>query len=532
VKQEIKVRVSPLESSGLDLLEIFEVLQPITFARLPGGRADDAGGIVFEATLPKSSRADGAERLEFACPATQSDPASTGLTEMPVMFSDLPAVPFPFRGRKLNVRLPSGTAGLSPMPGELALATTAGGPIWVAGARNGVGWHRSSLPLPSLAIDGMLQQVLNADRFLELLPWLEFLRQAGGDGNFAPPPLRACFMVDDPNLHWPRYGFVDYRELAVRAARENYHVSFATVPLDGWYTHPGAAHLFQNNPRQLSLLVHGNDHTHYELARERTAEQCLDLLRQAGDRVERLERAVGCEISRVMAAPHGACSEAMLQAMPACGFESAVISHGSLRAHNQGKPWTRRLGYLPSEIIQGCPVLPRWGVTGNTHNTILLAAYLGQPIILRGHHADLRDDAELLGRLANLINGLGPVTWGNMTELSRMNYQMRLEADTLRIRPGGLKLNVPLPAGARQMVIEAPSAATWNKWVWTGASAGQRQLNSGEVVDLPRGCEKIFLAAVVAPAASSVNGHHGLPLWPLLRRLLTEGRDRLQPMAG
>src|ERR1019366_8149913 len=111
---------------------------------------------------------------------------------------------------------------------------------------------------------------------------------------------------------------------------------------------------------------------------------------QAIHRIERLERAAGCEISRVMAAPHGACSDAMLQEMPGCGFESAAISHGSLRAHNKGKPWARSLGYLPSEIIQGCPVLPRWGMTGNTYNTILLAAYLGQPMILRGHHADLR----------------------------------------------------------------------------------------------------------------------------------------------
>jgi len=38
------------------------------------------------------------------------------------------------------------------------------------------------------------------------------------------PPLRACFVIDDPNLHWPSYGHLDYRRMAEHARRGGYHV--------------------------------------------------------------------------------------------------------------------------------------------------------------------------------------------------------------------------------------------------------------------------------------------------------------------
>ena len=115
------------------------------------------------------------------------------------------------------------------------------------------------------------------------------------------------------------------------------------------------------------------------------------------------------------------------------------MSHGSLHFHNKGRPWTKKLGYSVAELIEGCPTLPRWGFSAHTTNTILLAAFLGQAIVLRGHQQELRDGVELLDQLARFINSLGPVSWSNLTDLSRMNYLLangrpRFEGEAARAK--------------------------------------------------------------------------------------------------
>ena len=49
---------------------------------------------------------------------------------------------------------------------------------------------------------------------------------------------------------------------------------------------------------------------------------------------------------------------------------------------------------------------------------MLLAAYLGQALVVMGHHHDLADGMANLNRVAALINGLGTVTWGDMEHRS------------------------------------------------------------------------------------------------------------------
>ena len=94
--------------------------------------------------------------------------------------------------------------------------------------------------------------------WFSLFPLLHFVREVS---TWTFPPMRACFMFDDPNLHWKSYGYVRYKEMAEDATAHNYHVSFATIPMDGWYVHQPTARLFRENSDRLSLLVHGNDHS-------------------------------------------------------------------------------------------------------------------------------------------------------------------------------------------------------------------------------------------------------------------------------
>jgi hypothetical protein len=111
---------------------------------------------------------------------------------------------------------------------------------------------------------------LQSKTWTGLLPLVCFLHRTAGDRAWSPPSLRASIMFDDPNLHWPSYGFLDYKALARHARANGYHVSIATIPLDAWFTHSHTAKYFRTHPAHLSLVVHGNNHTRGELGRQYT----------------------------------------------------------------------------------------------------------------------------------------------------------------------------------------------------------------------------------------------------------------------
>jgi len=502
---------------------------PIKFVHKDQDGIELAGIIISEAKLNKD---------EVNVPSLSLS-STTGVTnesqkiETEVKFANDPDVPFPFRGRTVSTKL----APFSPFPSvhsnEKILATTQLGPIWSVSEIEGVKHFRSGLPLPLLLIEENFSDVFNGECFLEMFVLLQFIREISAATAFQHPPLRAGFIIDDPNLHWPKYGFVNYREIAAHAKKENYHVSFATIPLDTWFTHRTTADLFRTHSRQLSLLIHGNNHAKDELVRKYTESMRKNLLNQAINRIQHMEQKADLPVCRVMVPPHGACSDNMLAELPNCGFESACISAGSLRAHNLDKPWTKTLGFFPAETIQGCPVLPRWGLTGNVKNTVLLAAYLGQPMILRGHHQDLKDGIEVLNEYAGLINDLGNVQWSNMTGLSRFNYLWRKEETTCHIKPLGRKINFDLPNEATEIIIDSPNAIENLTGQPVFTINGMHKLTPGEPFLLPAKMNrKIFIDQNTALQLSPVKEEFPATNASLiLRRLLTEARDRLQALS-
>ena len=46
-----------------------------------------------------------------------------------------------------------------------------------------------------------------------------------------------------------------FAEMARHAQLNDYHVSFATIPLDAWFVHMPTAELFKNHHNHLSLLI-------------------------------------------------------------------------------------------------------------------------------------------------------------------------------------------------------------------------------------------------------------------------------------
>ncbi|MEK7780127.1 MAG: hypothetical protein AAB370_01340 [Verrucomicrobiota bacterium] len=512
-----------IRKASPELFQILEELFPVKFASGVMAGSQPLGGILLT-----GEQGGGAGVPTVEMPRATAAGNEASLIEAKIVFSDDAEVPFPFRGRALPSKVAAGFVALKLAAGETALASIEGQVIWSLRKTGSVRHYRTGLPLPQIPEGGNFQNLFNGERFLELLPLVHWLRQLCGENEYQGLPLRAQFMFDDPNLHWPSYGYVDYREIAARAEKANYHVSFATVPLDNWFTHQPTAKIFRENPRRLSLLVHGNNHVHQELLQNYTPEDRVFLLRQALQRIEQLEAAAKVGVSRAMAAPHGACSEEMLAELPKCGFVGATISHGSLRAHNRSRPWVKSLGYRPAEIIKGCAVMPRWRLASNAHNTILLAAYLRQPIILVGHHGDLKAGLELLDGLAGFINSLGTVAWLDTAELAEINYRWRMEDDVFRLQPLGSRVRVKIPNGTKSLIVDHGGQVGWQTWRVTSAGAAARSIEAGTIVNLSGATdEELLLEVPVQPSVKLDEISNRRIFRPFVRRLATEARDRL-----
>lgn len=512
-----------IQEASPELFQILEELFPVKFASEVIAGSQPLGGILLTG---EQGGGAGIPTIEMPWATAAGNEAS--LIEAKIVFADDAEVPFPFRGRALSSKVAAGFVPLKLAAGEAALASINGQVVWVLRKTDRVCHCRSSFPLPRIPEGGNFQNLFNGDRFLELLPLVHWLRELCGENEYQGLPLRAQFMFDDPNLHWPSYGHVNYREIAARAEKANYHVSFATVPLDNWFTHQPTAKIFRENARRLSLLVHGNNHVHQELLQNYTPEDRVFLLRQSLQRIEQLEAAAKVGVSRVMAAPHGACSEEMLAELPKCGFAGATISHGSLRAHNRSRPWIKSLGYRPAEIIKGCAVMPRWRLASNAHNTILLAAYLRQPIILVGHHGDLKGGLELLDGLAGFINSLGTVAWLDTAELAEINYRWRMQGDVFRLQPLGSRVRVKIPKGAKSFAVDSGNRADRQKWRVSSPGAAARSIEAGTIVDLAGATDEELLLEVPAQPSVKLDEISNRRIFrPFVRRLATEARDRL-----
>ena len=450
-----------------------------------------------------------------------------------IEFTKHPAVPAVVAGRQVrsigstsSVELPAWLRGVIP------LALQDGIPIWAIQGPAECRFHCVTGNIPELSEDEPVFEHFNGNQFPAMLPLLAFLREVSEDPRWEGPPLQACFMFDDPNLHWRTYGFIDYGELVTHAKRYKYHVSFATIPLDGWFVHAPTATLFKEHPGALSLLMHGNDHVSEELARVTENRQSAAKLRLALERIQRMERRSHVEVSRVMAPPHGACSEELLEQMALAGYAGACISRGSLRHYNHQASWVRTIGMRPCDIIRGLTVVPRFRISPDCHNFILTAAFLRQPIIPVGHHQDVAEGLELLADLSRYVNSLGIVRWGNMTSIIRSQYSRMLDGPVLRLRMHTKQAEIVIPDGVDRIAIERP---------WLAEEANEPLVVCGPRIGPPlRGTEDHFAVRpgqrirIISSAAINAPGDHlrcGRPRpWPIIRRLMTEARDRLAPM--
>jgi hypothetical protein len=419
--------------------------------------------------------------------------------------------------------------------GDAVLAARDGIPLWVARADGGARQDTVAVAPAELGPEEGLRERLQDGRALALLPLVCFLREITAELAFRPPPLRASFLMDDPNLHWRSYGHLRYRQLARHADEHGYHVAMAMVPLDGWLAHPGAVRLFRERSDRLSLLCHGNNHVLEELMRPRPRQERRALLAQALRRVDSFERRTGVRVARVMTAPHGGCSEEMTRDMLLLGYDGLCIGRPYPWAARPPLSWlarpagtSRLAGFAPATaVVGGLPVLLRRSFDLSPGD-LALRAFLDQPLVIYGHHDDLRDGLDPFAEWADRVRDVGPARWTSLDEIAATNVATREDGGLLRLRMYGRRAVVEVPAGVDRVRVELPPGHDGAERVRCGPFGTAAP---GEDVALHGGAGRIELTLVRDDALQP--GAIGAPAWrpwPIARRVAGESRDRLGPV--
>jgi hypothetical protein len=415
------VPVSAMDSRKRLLASLEEVF-PIVF---DGRQPRDLGGLDGMLVLDPAHLDEMPAGVRVL--VTASSPGPPARSEL-VQFTCNEHVDRPLKGHALIEDRAHGRSAFPFMGGDSVLATVDERPVWWCRGNADPRVDISVFSPEELHEGETLRDHLRTGRFMGLVPLLHFLRDVCGELNLSEQPLLASFVIDDPNLHWPSYGFLKYADLIRHASTHRYHVGVAMVPLDGWLVNRRAASLVRANSAFLSLLVHGNDHVARELGRLSTDRNAEPAIGQALKRVASFERRSGVAVRRVMVPPHGACSEAALRAMFRLGFEAACMS--------RPYPWRDRLpppsplvGWHPAEMVAGgFPILPRYHID-HPREELVFRALLRQPLILYGHHWDLAQGLEVLAQAADDVNRLGDVRWGPLDWIARRNYSTHAQVE-------------------------------------------------------------------------------------------------------
>ncbi len=435
----------------------------------------------------------------------------------------------------------SAAPALDVQPGDLPLASRGNDPVWLSrSARWGV---RDVVAVAPLELDTgeALRDRLRNGRFLSLVALIHFLRKISGELAWSPPAVSACFLFDDPNLHWPSYGFVRYRDLLKQADAHGYHVAFATIPLDAWFFHAATARMFRERADRFSLVIHGNNHVHRELAQPLSAAAAQALARQALSRMATFERRSSIPVGRIMVPPHGVCSREMARALASAGFSALCVSRPYPWLARPPHPWLRRpehsspvTGWQPASVVEnGLPVLLRRSI-GDPPEDLALRAFLDQPLIVQAHHDDVRDGLDRLGQLADSIGGLGPVQWRSLASINAANFATRVRDATLHVRLFTREADVSIPEGVERVEVDLqglqpgddPGAVTWAATSARAEQLGAAPMGSAVIPVQGAGTIKVRVLSEQRGQATRVAVSR-LPLRPVARRFATESRDRL-----
>ena len=299
------------------------------------------------------------------------------------------------------------------------------------------------------------------DHFSQLIAPLMVLRHVFRGARLASSAPRAVVMIDDPPL-WMNYGFLNFERLLALADELDFHASIAFIPHNYRRSASAVVDLVRARPDRISLCYHGNDHTAAEFGATEP-EKLGSIIASAQRRIAAFEAQTRITVEPVMVFPQGVFSAQALTALAAWGFRGAMSS-GARPTPDEGanvppvtlaervRPCLLRLGRAPLFLRLDCDEV--------TPQDIACRAFLGQPILIFGHHDLLRDSSRLTFLVEWINRRVDGVIWCSAQSAMEQSYSGRRDA-----------------AGQRGETMTPAGGAAPLGLAWTVRAYGRRRLS-------------------------------------------------------
>ena len=246
----------------------------------------------------------------------------------------------------------------------------------------------------------------------QVIPFVIFLRSCFGQLCWHSPKSTARFIIDDPLLA-DRYGLLDYSALLNSMSRQNYGTSIAFIPWNYRRTSQLWAASLLEKKANLSICVHGCDHTNREF--DEPDEGVLK--HKAGlalSRMEKHRQRTRIPFEPVMVFPQGKFSSSAILALRANNYLAAVNTSCFPTDYVQCELTIADFSRPAITRFHGFPIFQRH----YPQRLIDFAfdMFQGKPVLLVEHHQYLEDGCKKLEEFVADLHRIEPaLTWPSLT---------------------------------------------------------------------------------------------------------------------
>lgn len=261
------------------------------------------------------------------------------------------------------------------------------------------------------------------ERPFSTLPIVSYIRWAFKGVGWRAAEASACVVIDDPLLK-PRYGFVRFRKLLDAMKQHRFTTSIAFIPWNWRRSDRSTVKLFADNSDELSLCIHGCDHTAGEFGTTDRA-RLHALATRAMERMSEHELLTGLRHDRVMVFPQGVFSEESVAALKTAGFVGVVNTEVHSKPAPQEKIRIRDVWDVAIMSYDNFPVFTRRYPAQGVEN-FAFDVLLGKPCLIVIHHDYYSDGGIRLVQLIDKLNALSvPLVWRRLGDVVRQSHRQR-----------------------------------------------------------------------------------------------------------
>lgn len=286
--------------------------------------------------------------------------------------------------------------------------------------------------------DNQLIWQYDMKQFYEIAPLLMFLRYSLGERCWHTVGHYANLTIDDPWLIEP-YGHLSYESLVKEMCKVNFHTTIAFIPWNFDRSTPEVVSLFRKYPDRFSICIHGNNHDHYEFykyqakAGDPWPAKPLNVhemnIKQALVRMEKFNNLTGLSYDRVMVFPQSIAPTQTLGLLKKYNF--LATSNARNVPLGAEEPTDPLFSLRPFTLeFENFLSFRRFSPDERSKTDFAIDLFLGNPILLYGHHHMFAKGIGAFNKVAEMINSIDPeIEWRNLGDITRHLYLQRARND-------------------------------------------------------------------------------------------------------